>query len=80
MSREPDGADASRPYLVRGSRRNGCVTYRCATPVIALRKQRDFTRAGYCDITITAPDGTPLDEATLAGLSKALAAREPVPV
>ena len=60
----------SAPFVVKGERRNGTVTYLCPSPEWALRKLADFAQAGYAGISATGPDGRPIGEDALAGLVK----------
>ena len=60
--------DERRFYVVRGTAKNGVITYRCPTADWALRKLRDFEAAERKDITVTDPDGVMLTGADLIGI------------
>ncbi|MHC2106541.1 hypothetical protein [Methylobacterium sp.] len=55
-------------FVVRARKPHGTATYNCPTPEWALKKLGDFRAAGHDSISITGPDGQPLDEADLRAL------------
>lgn len=59
---------AAPPFVVRARKPHGTATYNCPTPEWALKKLGDFRVAGHDNISITGPDGQPLDEADLRAL------------
>lgn len=56
-------------YIVRGTAKNGTVTYNCPTPEWAVRKHRDLTARNLIDVTITGPGGQALSLADLKSVS-----------
>ena len=56
-------------YVVRGTAKNGTVTYNCPTPEWAVRKNRDLIQSGLASITITGPDGNDLSLVELEALA-----------
>ena len=56
---------APSPFVVRASTARGNITCNCPTPEWALRKLRDFLKAGHSDISIIGPDGEVLTKTTL---------------
>ena len=71
-------SEGDAPFVVRGLRRNGSVTYRCPDAVWALRKWNDFVRSGYAEISATGPDGRALDDEALRLMIARSRAVEPV--
>lgn len=59
----------NHPYVVRGTSKNGSVTYLCPTPEWAVRKHRDLMTSGLSDVTITGPEGQVLSLIDLEGAS-----------
>jgi hypothetical protein len=56
-------------YIVRGTAKNGTVTYKCPTPEWAVRKYRDLTARNLTDVEITGPGGQSLSLADLESVS-----------